>query len=309
MILSTNSEVPILVTGAHRSGTTWTSKMLGLAKDTIVAEEPFNVEPGNFALGGLADHHFIYAPELDQVEAERTFRMIYNKETGRIFKRRSIQHYLKCSRAGRLIIKDPIACLSSAWIADRFDIDVVAMVRHPCAFTESLRRMNWEPDLSQLFTSQRMLVKDFLKPMMPLIRACDTDFDSRCAVTWKILYHVLSHFIAAHPRWIVKTHEALSLEPIEEFQDLYARLSLPWSDDVARKIEAYTGCENRRSVEARKHHCLHRDSRANAFRWKHQMTVEQIQHIKNITYPEWTEHYTEAHWALPEYYYATESAS
>ena len=34
---------PILVTGAHRSGSTWTGKMLALAENAYYLHEPFNV--------------------------------------------------------------------------------------------------------------------------------------------------------------------------------------------------------------------------------------------------------------------------
>ena len=34
-----SSDRPILITGAHRSGTTWAARMLGLAPETVIAEE------------------------------------------------------------------------------------------------------------------------------------------------------------------------------------------------------------------------------------------------------------------------------
>lgn len=299
---------PILVTGAHRSGTTWVAKMLSLSETkTLIAEEPFNVEASNFGLGGLATQHFTYAPGLDQDEAKRQFEKIYNMETGQIFKRRMLPHYLSFTRNGRLIIKDPIACLSAGWIADNFDIDVVVLARHPCAFTESLRRMGWEPDLS-MFTGQPALVEDYLRDLLPLIRSFDTDFDSRCAIAWKIFYLVLNDQIDRHPEWIVKTHEQLSVDPVPEYRNLYEALALPWSEHVENQIQLFTGSENRVRPKGDKQHCLHRDSRANAFRWKDKMALGQIQLFKNLTDPEWTKHYKEMHWSLQERFHSDQVA-
>ena len=33
---------PILVTGSHRSGTTWTGKMIGFSPNVVYIQEPFN---------------------------------------------------------------------------------------------------------------------------------------------------------------------------------------------------------------------------------------------------------------------------
>ena len=63
---------PILVTGAHRSGTTWVGKMLALAPGVAYLHEPFNPR---FSAGRF-DRYFIvvtsenedrYAPELERV--------------------------------------------------------------------------------------------------------------------------------------------------------------------------------------------------------------------------------------------------
>jgi hypothetical protein len=40
--------------------------MLALTDDTLVAHEPFNIEPWAYALDGLAERWFTYAPALPQ---------------------------------------------------------------------------------------------------------------------------------------------------------------------------------------------------------------------------------------------------
>ena len=38
---------PILVTGSHRSGSTWVGKILNLSNETYYINEPFNIETHN----------------------------------------------------------------------------------------------------------------------------------------------------------------------------------------------------------------------------------------------------------------------
>src|SRR5205085_10560791 len=55
------------------------------------------------------------------------------------FKRFSINRL----RHATPLLKDPIALFSAEWLASRFDMNVIVMIRHPAAFASSLRRLNW----------------------------------------------------------------------------------------------------------------------------------------------------------------------
>jgi hypothetical protein len=55
---------PILITGSHRSGSTWLATMLALSENSLIAHEPFNIRPWAYALDGFAKYWFTYAPAL-----------------------------------------------------------------------------------------------------------------------------------------------------------------------------------------------------------------------------------------------------
>lgn len=97
--------------------------MLALTKDTLVAHEPFNIEPWAYALDGLAKHWFTYAPALPQDAALEAFDKVLRRRTRKIFLKNQPQRWFPPLRRGRLIIKDPIGALSSDWLARNFALE------------------------------------------------------------------------------------------------------------------------------------------------------------------------------------------
>jgi hypothetical protein len=55
--------------------------MLALTEETLVAHEPFNIEPWAYALDGLAKHWFTYAPALPQDAALEAFDKVLRRRT------------------------------------------------------------------------------------------------------------------------------------------------------------------------------------------------------------------------------------
>ena len=152
---------PILITGSHRSGTTWVGKMLNLARGTLMVDEPFHINEGyetrHYALNGLARYWFTYARELPQKPTRKAYEKVLQKKTGKVFRRRDPKRYLPFLRTGRLIIKDPIAALSADWLYNNFDLKVMVLVRHPGAFVASLKRLNWTFPFSHFLEPQQLL--------------------------------------------------------------------------------------------------------------------------------------------------------
>lgn len=135
--------------------------MLALTEDTLVAHEPFNIEPWAYALDGLAKHWFTYAPALPQDAALEAFEKVLRRRTRKIFLKNQPPYWFPPLRRGRLIVKDPIAALSSDWLGRNFDLEVVVLVRHPAAFAASLKRLNWRHPFEH-FLKQEMLMERHL---------------------------------------------------------------------------------------------------------------------------------------------------
>jgi hypothetical protein len=276
------SRRPILITGSHRSGSTWLASMLALSEDTLIAHEPFNIEPWAYALDGLAKYWFTYAPALPQEGALEAFSKVLKRQTRKIFLKNQPQYWLPPLRRGRLIIKDPIAALSSDWLASNFNLEIIVLVRHPAAFAASLKRLDWKHPFEH-FLEQEMLMQRHLEPYRAEIARKPEDIVEQAATIWKCLYGVLFSYLASHPNWLVRKHEVLSSNPVVELRSLYEVLGLKWTATVEENVVKYTRRGNPVSVPKSTVHQLQRDSAANISRWKQTLTKEEITRVYKIT--------------------------
>jgi sulfotransferase family protein len=292
---NSRAERPILVTGSHRSGTTWISRMLAMTPNVLLVDEPFNPDAWAYKLNGLAKWWFTYAPGLRHEDAIHAFDKVILRGTGKVYSRRVIQRYLPLSRKGRLIIKDPIACFSSDWLFENYNLQILVVLRHPGAFAASLKRMNWTFSFQNLL-QQDQLMKDHLFPFRAEMKAEPQELIEQAALLWKVIYHVLIGFAAKHPDWIIVKHESLSLNPVAGFRDLYARLGLKWSPRAMQEIISHTSAQNPTEPPQGVAQTLKRNSAGNVGRWKSSLTKQEIQHVQRVTRPLADRFYDESTW-------------
>lgn len=293
---------PVLVTGSHRSGTTWVGTMLGLAPGAfLVPKEPFNPNPREYALGGLARHWFTYAPQLPQDAAERAYRRVLTGRSVRVLRRRGLwtaaTTYLAPWAHPRLIVHDPIAAFSSEWLAHRFGMVVLVLVRHPAAFAASLRRIGWAFDFDNLLAQQR-LVEDHLEPFAEDLRRPPADPMARAGLLWACIYTVLLRFADRNPDWLVRTHEGLARMPQPAFRSLYRRLDLTWNEGVAASIHDHTAAGNPARAADGVVHQLRRDSAASTRTWKADLTPDEVRTVRSRTDRVAARFYDDASWSL-----------
>lgn len=284
----------ILVTGIHRSGTTWIGKMLSLGNGVICAFEPFNVERLSYKLNGLAHCAYAYIPELDEDEAFKAFEKVLHNKTRKVFSRKDPNYWLPFLRHGRVIVKDATAAMSSEWLYQHFDLDVVVLIRHPAAYVASLMRMNWDFPFEN-FLSQDKLMENELFPFKKEIESVGDDFIEKAALSWKCIYFVLTNYIKRN-NWIVKRHEDLSRNPVEELKKLYVEVGLEWNEKIRDKIQNFTASSNPTTAKEGVAHQLKRDSKNLVYKWKEKLTKEQVQRIKRITDPVSQFYYDDDDW-------------
>ena len=150
----------ILVTGSHRSGTTWVGKMLAEAEGLCYLHEPFKPKWDPPYVWTHFDTWFLHVGRHNASEHERAvartlgLRYSWRRHFGQDPSLRqlwtSTDHWLRWAghrlRGRRPLVKDPIALFAAPWLADRFNLDVVAMIRHPAAFASSIKLKRWHFD-------------------------------------------------------------------------------------------------------------------------------------------------------------------
>lgn len=287
---------PILVTGAHRSGTTWVGKMLAGSQVAYISE-PLNVLHRPGVLRAKVKHWYQYICEDNESEFLTPFEELldYRYHTwGEIKSIRSLKDFLRMGRdfkifydalehGQRALLKDPFAVFSIPWFAKRFDFKVVVTVRHPAAFASSLKRLGWNFDFNDLL-NQPLLMRDHLESYRGQMQAVKADdVIGQASLLWTMIYRTVHTQRQLDRRLVIVRHEDLSRDPVGGFRDLYAALGLDFTHHAEEKILNSSSSDNPTELSRRKTHSVKMDSRASIETWKTKLSADEIQRIRDMT--------------------------
>ncbi len=304
----------ILVTGAHRSGSTFVGTMLSLPISVGYIYEPFNRDFGMLDV----EEWFPYVTN-GSSNVDKYRRMMNNLFDGTaLFKKSRGGSLASRAAAARIVIgsrsqfnyratsfhpllssivvKDPIACLSAEWLHKNWDMDVLVLMRHPAAFVASVLRMGWRFDVGPI-VARGDLMNDHLGPILDHDRSyAGISAIEEATLMWNCLYRVMTNYVDRNPAMVLRTHEEISRDPLVQFEALYRRFDLPFSRRVARIIGEKTGESNPTAPKATALHTMNRDSRSNIKRWKTVLSQEQIHFIRSQTEGLSSRFYSESDW-------------
>ncbi len=258
------SDIPILVTGLPRSGSSWVGQALSQAPGVRYRYESLNPDwvP---ALRGHMGHFRYQRPgtvggERLQAAAERA---LSGRQSARQLLRSVYRGYAGAALRprGRLVLKDPTACLLAAWLQTREPLCVAILVRHPCGFAASVQTLEWPLRLQRLL-EQKRLVDDHLEPWLPLLRRCLGDPWAALGGLWAAVHHVLRRQAGAH--WLTLSYEAFCLHPEAAFRNMSRDLGLTLTPPSARQGHRNDPGSTRK------------DSRRMATAWRERMSDEQV---------------------------------
>jgi hypothetical protein len=306
------SRRPILVSGAHRSGTTWVGKMLSASGEAAYISEPLNIlhRPGIFKPAThywytyiCSDNEHIFLPGFlqtlnfryhlwDEIQALRSF-----KDLGRmgrdltVFLRGRVQNL-------RPLLKDPFAVFSTPWFLSRLHCQVVITVRHPAAFVSSLKRLEWPFQLQHLL-DQPLLMRDWLEPLRPQIESLLRESNGMIrqnSLLWLLIYSTVDRIKALYPEVLVVRHEDLSTHPVEGYQRLFAELELTFTSRAQQEILASSSAENPKELKKNTVHSVRLNSQASLENWKRRLSPDEIGQIRRITEETAARYYPELNW-------------
>lgn len=288
---------PILVTGTHRSGTTWIGKMLAADASTAYISEPLNVLHRPGVLRAKVYHWYQYICEENENEFLPAFQELTEFDYHLWDEIRSIRSRRDFLRMGRdflifynglmrglrPLFKDPFAVFSMDWFAKRLDCKVVVAVRHPAAFVSSLKRLNWPFDFQDLL-DQPLLMRDFLEPFRGQMEAAKSDdVIGQSALLWKLIYHSVHTTLQRNPDFIAVRHEDMSLDPVNRYRELYKSLDLDFTPRVEKTILNASSSDNPAEPSRKNIYAVKLDSRSNIENWKKRLTDDDVTRIRSMT--------------------------
>lgn len=291
---------PILITGSHRSGTTWVGNILASAHHTGYIHEPFNIAIKISPSQRLFSNWYQYISTDNAVEYRYMLDCVlkYNYPLwSNIYRARSPRNIAKIAREKfrsvvykthncTPIMKDPLAFFSAEWLSQTFDMNVLVMIRHPAAFCSSLmivdRGFNFEN-----FLRQPSLMEKYLGPYREEIQFHAKkrhDTLDQAILLWNCIYHTASVYVDEHPDWLFVRHEDLSLNPVDRFREVFEALGLEFSERSIQKILNSSGARNRNIIEHRRADNIKRHSAENITIWKKRLNASQIARVRSGTW-------------------------
>jgi Sulfotransferase domain len=301
---------PILVTGMHRSGTSWLGMTVTAGGGFVNIGEPLNVQNRQTILPSCVPLWYThihdanesdYLPyyedamafKLHPLNDMRRMRFGSPRDPFRIGQRWA-SFLVGRLHSRRLLIKDPFAVFSIGWFVRRLGCQVVVVIRHPLAVIGSLKRNDFTFDFANL-SRQASLMDGPLRPFRNDIDAAlgaSNDVVGSGALLWRIIYEVVAGDLGSTNVVMVR-HEDLSREPVDEFARLFRKLDLRWTPDVRDAILASTNQQNPAELPSRKPFQTHVNSRANLTNWKHRLDDAEVERVLEITQPTVSRYYPE----------------
>ena len=290
---------PILVTGAHRSSTSWVGKMLCASGEAAYISEPLNVGHRAGVFNAPVEHWYSYICSeneelyLSAYQELLSFRYHWGEEIQTIQSRKD---FLRMVRDGgifwrgrifhqRPLIKDPFAVFSIPWFIEKLHCQVVVTVRHPLGFASSLKRLGWQFDMNDLL-AQPLLLRDGLGKYtadMQTQLENSPDIIGQAALLWRMIYGWVADLKQhGYPIILVK-HEDLSVQPIEGFGELYAQLGLNFNPKAEQAIMRTSSAENPKELPNEKRHSVKLDSVSNLGNWRKRLNDEEVTRIRELT--------------------------
>lgn len=310
---SLKNKRPLLVTGAHRSGSTWVGSVLEKSAEIYSIFEPFNKDFGPGACRSIFKYWYPYIDDTNCAEAQTVIQSLLDykfqffKEILSAHTRWQLRQCLEqCVmfrlarwRKKRTLFKDPIALFSAPWLAGAFHFQVIVLVRHPAAFISSLKQLGWSFPFRDLL-AQPLLMDGPLAEFRPSVEkfaAEPQDIIGQGILLWNIFYSRVREYQEKYPDWQILRHEDISMEPVEAFRRIFAALDLEFAPAVEAYILESSDSSNPGDSPHGKATMLKRDSRKNIYNWKKRLTSNEIDRILQGMGAAFQFFYPESHWS------------
>lgn len=309
--METARHAPILVTGSHRSGTTWIGRILGADPAVGVIHEPFTrtTRPGIFPYRIPYWYYRIPAPPpadfVAAYEQVLAFHYAYGAELralrspvdlGRML-RDAARFAVYRAQKRRPLVKDPLALLSADRVAARFGSSVLVTTRHPLAFVGSLTRLGWRFDFTDLLGQPDVLdlLGDAAEDAVLGQTKGAGDPVVEAAYLWKLLHRVIARYRETHPEWTFVRYEDLARDPLPRFTEIFAKLGLTFGDRARRQIEFLSGETNPADRE-NDPRVTRVASSAHAAKSLRRLSDEDRDRVRDIVGPVASLYYSEEEW-------------
>lgn len=231
--------VPILVIGNGRSGTSWIGEVLGKAPQTLYYREPCH--PRRNGLGNdSADHIWTryVRPEEDDPYFESALNLALNGHFWQGCGYGLRDYQARFTTQPRIIIKEVASFLSLAWLASKWNLQILVVVRHPGAYAASVRNLSQdsaEINRLALLCANSKLADDHIAHLLEHLSRLNTPLEASVGA-WAVRNLCMLETINQIPNIKLIHYESIAENPVQGFEKLYLSLGLKYSQEVAEHV-------------------------------------------------------------------------
>jgi hypothetical protein len=288
----------ILITGSHRSGTTWVGRTVAQHPQIEYVHEPFNVDYPDPRVGLKLNTWFTECQSSDENEKIRAAFDRLLKTTSILYpinlckpvnwnlksllgfsKHLMVKNILR----PRILLKDPIALMSAGWLHETYNLQVVCMIRKPLAFVGSLKKAGWDFNFTNLQKQQKLMQGCFGPFAEEVYKLCEYkgDFIERACLLWNVLHYRIAEYQKQYPAWLFVRYEDIAMDPARVFEEIFRHLGLAMDQKIRKYIAMYTSGKNETETQVTTYGP--RNSQESLKTWKTRLTPEECDRIENAT--------------------------
>ncbi|MGE0451431.1 MAG: sulfotransferase [Vicinamibacterales bacterium] len=220
----------VLLAGSGRSGTTWIGNLIAHRHDYRVLFEPVHHQKVP-EFRQFHNRQYLRPGDSDPTYLDPMTRLLRGRIRHPWMDGRNQNRY-----ARKLLVKDIRTNLLLKWVAaQRPDIRIILLLRHPCAVAASRVKLGWGP-FADAFLAQPAVMEDFLDPFRDLLETRRSAFVGN-VVSWCAENYVpLKQFAGGGIHLCYYEH--VLLEPAREVARLLTFVGEPLPDDLGAVLSA-----------------------------------------------------------------------
>jgi hypothetical protein len=310
----------LLVTGSPRSGTTVLGRMIAFSSEVNYIWEPFN----NKYWDGIPDY-YPYVGDGSDSEKAITYDSLINNVIHLINLKpkvsfnsgaSKIKKIAKKYRINRstflwyrwaqirnvvfnprvLVCKDPIGIFLSEHLIRKFEFKVIAVIRHPAGVALSRKKLDWKFDFDW-WRSQKDFYNVHFGKIDNIVKTHDLDFIRESSFHWLTCYSYLQEIKEKYPESVmIIRHEDLCVDAVQEMQEIFKYLGLTLNGRVVDKIQETTSGSQLERSTLNLAKLEKRDARSLVFKWRDEISQDELNVIREITEPVSSIYYGDVFW-------------
>lgn len=290
----------MVISGLHRSGTTFVGDILRHAGVSIV-HEPLNedfgmsdvpmaypfVESRSDACSQLLDDAINLSrpwnKDTTYIQARGIHRWIYALSGGRSGLRWGwLRFRTKFGIAPtHLCLKDPFMSLATPYLVKYHGVNVVCMVRHPAAIHYSTEKQNWRFDVDNLLNQPELIARYGADIPRWHWNLAHEHAAASIALLWKLMMRINVALAQENKRLLMIRHEELCIKPQETARSICKHFGIPYTPALKQFVFEHSEGDR---AEARDGitHDFRRNSRALVNVWRGRISGEDEAMMREI---------------------------